>query len=129
MAFLPPSPRSIRAVALVTVVQVLLVVIAALVEMFSPDGSFRDPGLHIFWLVVTLLAVLASWQLMRGRPWARSVLVTWHLLLIFSFISISGVIGLSAWVGLGMSVLAIILFILPSSRRFIEDERARIFDD
>ncbi|HHW83604.1 MAG TPA: hypothetical protein GX743_07330 [Actinomycetales bacterium] len=129
MATLPPSPRSIRAVAAITVFQVLAVTVLAFVELIRPEGAFEDPGLHIFWLLVLLIAVFASWHLMKGRPWARSILVTWHLLLAMSFIASFRIIGLASSLGLIASVAAIVLLTVPTSRDFIVDRRSELLDD
>lgn len=129
MPSLPPSPGPIRAIAAITVAQVLIVAVLAFIELLRPGGVFEDPGLHIFWLLVIALTSFASWQLLQARPWARSVLITWHLLLAMSFIASIRLIGFTALIGFAASAIAIFLFTRPSAREFIVDRRSEMLDD
>lgn len=125
-------PRTVLAIVVVSAAQILLVAVSMILDLFQNPGSLAaSAGVYAFWAIAAALVLLTCWQLLKARAWARSVLITWHLLVVFSFISIGSA---SAWtwvsvLGLGTSLGAFGLFMTPSARGFIQDRRAEMFED
>ncbi len=126
------APWSVLVIAVISVAEILALAGLMVAEAAAdPDSIPASWGTYAFWLVAGLLVVLTALQLLRARAWARSVLITWHLIVLFSLITIGAGLAWAWWVllGLAASAIAFLLFLAPASRAFIQDNRSDFLAD
>lgn len=137
---MPETPRAPRSVLVTALLSVAEAVVAAIVTGISMIGSAAQAsvdnlGVELFWIAAAVLVAWIAWQYVRARPWARTAIVTWHLLVVFSLISLlrfmsvlSTVDRIGVVVGILASLTAVGLVFTREARAHIVDTRADILD-
>lgn len=126
----PSPPWSVAAVAAVSAFEIVAAAVLMAVEVVGdPSGLRSSAGIFIFWVIAGAIILTASWQLARARPWARTVLATWHIIALLSFISLIRALGVWSVLGAVASGAALVLLLTPSTRAYIVDHRSDVLDD
>ena len=110
----PRGPRtrlvSVLAVAVLFLVLGALDVYQGIVPIVSSIGRSRLAGDDVLVLAIGVAALVGGWQLLRGRSWARWLLVAWMAL----HVAIS--VGRPAALGAHLAIFGGIAFLLFRSR-------------
>ena len=110
----PRGPRipvvSVLAVAVLFLVLGALDVYQGIVPIVSSIGRSRLAGDDVLVLVIGVAALVGGWQLLRGRSWARWLLVAWMAL----HVAVSA--GRPAALGAHLAIFGGIAFLLFRSR-------------
>lgn len=117
---MPNPPAAIRAAASFGALSALALVAAAAIEIvrtrdFS-TSAFVTAG---FYALVALLIVPVAMKLRTGSPGARSIVVTWSLILVLAMLTLVRILGWQAYVGIVLGIATLVSLALPSARAFI----------
>lgn len=95
-----------------------------------PDAGMLHYGTPVFFVVTAILLSLVVSPLLRGRGWARSVVLTWLLIFAFSATTLMRSLGPLGWAGVAVAVAGVVALAVPASwayftaREFPPDEPA-----
>lgn len=111
-----------------TIVGVVVLAVFSVVGLVRA-GVYTAPaiGTTAFFVVLALLMSSVARQLGRGKAWARSVVITWSIILFLSFLTLVRLLEWQAYVAMAFGAATLVALVLPSSRRFIQ--RRRLLDD
>ena len=117
---MPNPPAAIRAAALFSALSALALVAGAVIEIVRTrdfaTSAFVTAG---FYAVVALIIVPVSRKLRTGSPTARSVVVTWSLILVLAMFTLVRILGWQAYVGIVLGIATLVALSLPTARAFI----------
>ena len=117
---MPNPPAAIRAAALFSALSALALVAGAVIEIVRTrsfaTSAFVTAGVYA---VVALIIVPVSRKLRTGSPTARSVVVTWSLILVLAMLTLVRILGWQAYVGIVLGIATLVALSLPTARAFI----------
>lgn len=117
---MPTAPGGIRAAAALSILGALALVATAIVDIVRTRdfemSAFVTAG---FYLLVTVILILVARKLREGSGTARSIVITWSLILVLAMITLIQILGWVSYVGIALGVATLIVLALPSSRAFI----------
>lgn len=117
---MPTAPGGIRAAAAFSILGALALVATAIVDIVRTRdfemSTFVTAG---FYLLVTVILILVARKLREGSGTARSIVITWSLILVLAMITLIQILGWVSYVGIALGVATLIALALPSSRAFI----------
>lgn len=125
---MPRPPGGIRAATLFSICGALLLVAGAAIAIVrAGDYSLNSLVTAGFYLIVALIVIPVALRLRTGSATARSVIVTWSLILVLAMLTLMRVLEWQAYAGIAFGLVTLIALSLPSSRAFIRPRR--IFDE
>ncbi|MDN5558969.1 MAG: hypothetical protein L0G23_05965 [Ruaniaceae bacterium] len=117
---MPNPPSAIRAASLFGALSAITLVVGAAIEIVRTrdfaTGSLVTAG---FYVLVALIIVPISLKLRTGSPGARSVVITWSLILVLAMITLVQILGWQAYMGIAFGIATLVSLALPSARAFI----------
>ncbi len=87
--------------------------------VLSGEYTVQSIGTAAFFVIAALILVPVSLALGKGSPAARSVVVTWNLLLVLALVTLLPVFGWWSVPGAVAAVATLVCLALPSSRAHI----------
>lgn len=119
-----PPWTVIGVIAATLVVTTALAVLGALdLAMNWARMGWPERGTDAFYVLMGAVMGLGGFHFLRGRVWARGLLVTWLLLLLVSVLALAGVLGPWAVPLGGLSAAALALLATPSARSYVASHR------
>lgn len=113
-------PGGIRAATFFAVLGALaLVASAAYTIIRDQDFTVNTLTTAGFYVLVAIIVIPVARALRKGSPTARSVIVTWSLILVLAMLTLMRILGWMSYVGIALGVLTLIALALPTSRAFI----------